>query len=320
MFVLLLVYVVAVIYASPHKIRDDLFMQDLTEDSSLPFEPANTNILDDGTLVSSAAISVDDSKGDLFLSSVDAGSTDAVDFGQGSDVGKDLPMENFDLSSLDANGGQESSVGNMAFPLESSNPEADPPIDILDSSISTAPCNSQSDSSIKSSDSSASTTLQDLEGNPILIASDDSPGASRGKPNSRYTIEPTYELGPYTGPYTYTSDAYAEDGTAIKPGRCPSGTKKACCRDYTNMVCWFYPGNPQLCRYAKNLYCCGDVPEIGGPGTDCQTMKWIYERGRANKTPPPDQPNQLQGVFDIFQFPDLNPNPNPSYCPSPSRF
>lgn len=327
MFASLLVYVVIVIRASPHNyIRDDLFMQDLTEDPSLPVELANANIFDDSPIVSSAD---DDLTGDLFLNTVDGTSIGTLDLGQDFDVKGNPPMEhNFDPSLFGVNGeGEDPLVGDMALTSDSYGAEEDFPIELLDSSISTAPCNSQGGSSFKSLDSSSSTTLFDLGENPELMASDDlnpetpqNPDSARHKPSWRYTIEPVYELSPDIGPTVDTSAAYAEDGTPIKPARCPPRSKKSCCTDDTHTSCWHYPLNVQVCRYARKLYCCDDIPEQGGPGISCQAMKWIYERTRFRKDPPSNQPNPLQGIFDIFQFPDLNPKPNPSYCPNPSRF
>lgn len=331
MFTFLLFSVVfVVIRASPHNhVRDDLFMQDLTgEDSSVPVEPANTNIFNDGTFVSSAAFPDDDSTGDLFLNPVDGGSVGMLDFGQDFD-GKERPVEeNFDPSLLDINGeGEESLVGNIAFAADNNDADEDFPIDFLDSSMSTTPCKLRRDSSIESFDSSSLTTLSDPNGIPDLIASDDStpetpdvPDAARHAPSWRYTIEPIYELGPDIGPTVDTTDAYAADGTAIKPSRCPSGMKKSCCTDNTHTACWYYPRNAQLCRYARNLYCCDEVPRLGGPGIGCQTIKWVYERSRPRRNPSSNQPDPFEGIFDIFHFPDLNPNSNPSFCPSPSRF
>lgn len=330
MFTVLLVYFVIVIHASPpHHGRDNLFMQDPTEDSSSPVELANANLLGDGTLVSSAAFSDNDPTGDLFPNPVDGISVGALDLGQDSGVIYNLPVEeNFDSSLFGVNEeGEESSVGDIAFTPDSYDADEGFPIDILDSSISTAPCNLQGGTSFESLDSSSSTTLTDLGETPDLIASDDPtsgtpdvPDAARHRPSWRYTNEPTYDIDPDIGPSVDSSAAYAADGTPIKPGRCPLGHRKSCCTDNSHTACWHYPINVQLCRYARKLYCCMDIPQQGGPGTGCQTMTWIYERARPRRNPPKNQPNKLQGIFDIFQFPDLSPNSNPSYCPNPSRF
>ena len=328
MFVFWLVYVAIVIRASPHNHgRDNLFMQGLTgEDWSFPDEPASTNIFNDNTFLSSATPSDDDLTEDLFFNPADELSFGALDLGQDSDLTEIPPMEgNFDPLLLGVNGeGEESLFGDIALTSDNYHEEEGFPIDIWDSSISTAPCNSQGGPSGGSFDSSASTTLPDLDGSPELIAGDDlnpeSLDAARRRPNWRYTIEPVYELGPDIGPTVDASDAYAADGTAIKPNRCPKSTKKSCCTDNTHTACWRYPLNIQLCRYARNLYCCAEISQPGGPGVGCQTIEWVYERTRPRKKPPSNPPNQLQGIFDIFQFPDLNPSSNPSYCPSPNRF
>ena len=329
MFAFWLLYVVVIIRASLHnRIRDDLFMQDLTDDSFLPDELANANVFNDGTSVPLTTFSDDDSTGNFFLNPVDESSVAALDLGQDSDANENPPLEqNFDPLLFGVDGvGEEPLVGNMAVTSDTYDADEDFPIDVLDSSISTAPCNSQGGPSFESLDSSSSTIIPDLGGNPDLIASDDLtpegpnlPDAARRKPTWRYTIEPIYELSPDIGPNVDAMAAYAANGTPIKPARCPAGYKKSCCTDDTNTLCWFYPLNMGVCRYARSLYCCKDIPQQGGPGTGCQTMQWVYERARPPRNPPKNQPNQLQGIFDIFQFPDLSPDSNPSYCPNPSR-
>ena len=304
-------------------------MQDLTEDSSSPVELANANNFDDGALVSSAAFSDDGSTVDLFPGPVDGVSVDALNFGQDFDVKDNIPVEeSFDPSLFGVNEeGEESLVGNIAFAPNSYDADQAFPIDGLDSSISTGPCNLQYDSSFESLDSSTSETLADLVEDPDLIAIDDLtpktpevPDAARHTPSWRYTNEPTYELDPNLGPRVETLAAYAANGTPLKPAPCPPGHKKSCCADDTHTACWHYPRNKQLCGYARKLFCCKDIPQQGGPGTGCEAMKWVLERPRSLRNPPPNQPNKLQGIFDIFQFHDLSPNSNPDYCPTPSRF
>lgn len=328
MFAFWLVYVIVAIRASPPRhIRDDFFLQDLTEDgSSLPVEPTNTNIFDDGTLISSAAFPDDESTGDLFPNSVDGGSGGGASaFGQDFDMGESFPMEGeiFDPSLLGVNGeGEESFIGNMAFTPNSFDAEENSPIDLMDSSISTAPCNSQSSSFMENFDSSDSASLPDLDENSNLIASDDQltpEQRARHKPSWRYTVEPTYPLSDEIGPNTDTTNAYADDGTALRPSKCPEGSKKSCCVDNTFMACWKYPNNVQVCRKARNLYCCGKIPVDGGPGVECEPIKWVYARSKPGRVPPSNKPDQLQGIFDMFQIPDLNPDPNPNYCPNPGR-
>lgn len=81
MMIHLLVYVIAVIHASPHNnVRDNLFLQDSIGDLSAAFDPAGTDIFDDGTLVSSAAPPNDDARDGLFLSPMNTDSSDAIDF------------------------------------------------------------------------------------------------------------------------------------------------------------------------------------------------------------------------------------------------
>lgn len=233
----------------------------------------------------------------------------------------DVTTRNNDLSALGVNRKDGSSIENTGLSLENYNPEGNLPIDIWDSSIATAPCNSEYESSTESFDSSDSASLSDLDGNPILIASEGFPlEPDRGGPGWRYTIEPEYELGTQIGYTTNVDEAYAQDGTPLKPMRCPPGTTKSCCTDESYTACWTHPLNAQLCKYARNLFCCEKIPERGGPGVGCQTMIWVYRRSRSRKIPkdpPAEQPKRLQGVFDIFQFPDLSPNSNPSSCPAP---
>lgn len=330
MFAFLLVYIVIVIHASPHNhVRDNLFMQDLTEDSSSPVELANANIFDDGALVSSAAISDDGSTGDLFPSPVDGVSVGALDFGQDFDVKDSIPAEeSFDPSLFGVNEeGGKSLGGTTAFAPDSYDADQAISIDDLDSSISTRPCNSPDDSPFESLDSSASETLTDLGEDPEFIASDDLtpktpkvPDPARHTPSWRYTNEPIYELDPDLGPNVDTIAAYAANGTPLRPDTCPQGYKKSCCKDDTHTECWHYPFNKQLCGYARRLFCCKEIPQKGGPGIDCKAMKWVLERTRPLRNPPSNPPNKLQGVFDIFQFPDLSPDSNPGYCANPSRF
>ena len=81
MMIHLLVYVIAVIHASPHhNVRDNLFLQDSIGDFSTPYDPAGTDIFDDGTLVSSAALLNDDERDELFVSPMNTDSSDAIDF------------------------------------------------------------------------------------------------------------------------------------------------------------------------------------------------------------------------------------------------
>lgn len=330
MFACWLVYVVVIIRASPHnRARDDLFIQDWTEDSSLPVELASADIFNDGTSAPSTTFADDDSTGDLFLNPVDGSSVATLDSGQDFDVKEIPPIEqNFDpfLFSVDEEGG-ESFVGNIALTSDRYDADENFPIDVLDPSISTAPCSSQGGPSFESLDSSSSTFVPNLGGNPDLIASDDLtpegpnlPDPARRRPGGRYTIEQIYELGPDIGPNVDADAAYAADGTPVKPARCPPGHKKSCCTDDTHAACWYHPLNMPVCRYGRSLYCCKDIPQQGGPGTGCQTMQWVYDRTRSRRKPPKNEPNKLQGIFDIFQFPDLSPDTNPRYCPNPSHF
>lgn len=325
MFVFLLACIVIVIYAFPHNHgRDNLFLQDVTEDSFSPVGLTDANIFDDGALLSSAAFSDDDSTSDP-INEVSVGT---LNFGQNSDVKDNFAMEeSFDPSLFGVNDeGNELLVSNSASVPDSYDADKGFPSNGLDTSISTALCNLQGDSSFENLESSSFTTLTDLDGDSDLIASDDLtpktpevPDAARHVPSWRYTKEPLYELDPNIGTNVQTTAAYASNGTPLKPDSCPPGHRRSCCTDDTHTECWHYALNKQSCRYARRLFCCQSIPQQGGPGTGCQTMKWVLERTRPLRNPPSNQPDKLQGIFDIFQFPDLSPNSNPGYCPNPSH-
>ncbi len=168
----------------------------------------------------------------------------------------------------------------------------------------------------------------DLEG-PIMIASSKE-GRKKKPPKPRKPrLVPTYELDPRTGKWTELKDAYPEDGTPLRPKNCPDGKKRTCCRfdavagPYSD--CWKDGYNNAVCRYAKNQFCCEDVPVNGGPGVNCEEAKWVKDRGRKARPEDSEATNQFQEVFPILRelplgFPDLNPNlnlnpnPNPAYC------
>lgn len=130
------------------------------------------------------------------------------------------------------------------------------------------------------------------------------------------------QLDPNSNLQQSSFDAYTADGIPIKPKRCPAGKKKSCCKDTTFAKCWLFSVDVPSCRLARLLFCCKDFPTPGATGVDCQPMQWMYERGRLprpKQDPPANQFNPLQGVFDLFTFPEPNPSPNPNHCPSPSR-
>lgn len=172
------------------------------------------------------------------------------------------------------------------------------------------------DSSINMFDPSASVTNADiskLKGREIRH------GGGGGYP---YVPVQRFDLDPNTSPDTPNSEAYAADGTPLRPMNCPNGSKKACCvwdAIPPFSQCWpavrYTPVS--VCRLAKNQFCCGDISENGGPGIDCEQMKWSKSRdGRKQRPPNPPQSNPFLDMFPILQdLPDLNPNTD--FCPSP---
>lgn len=145
-------------------------------------------------------------------------------------------------------------------------------------------------------------------------------GGGGGAP---YVPVSRYDLDPNTSPNTPNSEAYAADGTPLRPMQCPNGKTKACCTwdafpPFSQ--CWpavrFTPAS--VCRLAKNQFCCAKIPEPGGMGIDCEQMKWSKARdGRKQREPTPPTSSQFQEIFPILQpLPELNPNPD--FC-SPRR-
>jgi hypothetical protein len=332
-----LAFVTILVGAYPQNFQGDLFTNEPIGDVSSVFgsddtaSSLNPNIFHDSSLISSTPSSIDESH-DIFSSAMDgADDGDVLSFGTGDDE-VEPPSESLGSSLVGVSGKEGSSIGNEPLSLESYDPEEISSLDIFDSSIATANCNSGADASTGMFGSSDSTSLYDLDGESVLIASpeipDDLPKPGAPKPGAprrpawRYTAEPIYELDPRSNKQTTAISAFAADGTPIKPKPCPNGTNRSCCKDNTFAECWTSSHLLQLCRFAKNLFCCDDVPGSGVPGVGCTPVQWILQRGRLprdKQDPPPNQPNPLQGVFDLFEFPDLNPSPNPNYCPSPSR-
>lgn len=326
-----LAFVAVLVYAYPQNFQGDLFTDEPIEDMSSKVDPddtassLNANIFSDGTLVSSLPPAIDDSQ-DIFSSTVDGEDFgDLLSFRTGDDT--------VDSSLASVNGNVGSFIGNEVFSPESYNPENNPPLDIFDSPISTANCNSEADASTEIFGPLDSNSLYSLDGDSVLIASpripgnlpigggDPKPGAPK-PPGWRYTVEPIYQLDPKSNQQTMTTNAFAANGTPLKPKSCPQGLKRSCCKDNTHTECWADSHLFQLCRFAKNLYCCEKVTGRGVPGVGCESVQWIEQRGRLprdKQDPPKNQPNPLQGIFDLFNFPDLSPSPNPNSCRIPSR-
>lgn len=80
MLIHLLVYVIIVIHAFLHNVRNDLFSQNSMKDFFASFDSANTNIFDDDIVVLFAILLNDDSKNDLFLNLVNTNFNDALNF------------------------------------------------------------------------------------------------------------------------------------------------------------------------------------------------------------------------------------------------
>lgn len=138
----------------------------------------------------------------------------------------------------------------------------------------------------------------------------------------------SFDLDPNTSPDTGVSQAYAADGTPLRPKQCPNGTKRSCCKWDSFppfSQCWPHAVNMGVCRSAKNQFCCASILNGGSvntgvpsTGLDCQDMKWQKSRdGRKQRAPSSlESPtsNQLQEIFPILQpLPDLSPS-NPDFC------
>ncbi len=167
----------------------------------------------------------------------------------------------------------------------------------------------------------------DLE-EPITMANSKAKEKKKNPPKPRKPrLVPTYELDPRTGKYTELKDAYAQDGTPIRPKNCPDGKKRSCCRYDAEggpfSECWKDGHNNAVCRYARNQFCCEDVPVKGGPGVNCEEAKWVKARGRVTRPEDSSAMNQFREFFPILQ--DLSPvlsdpdpeedlNRSPAYC------
>lgn len=220
----------------------------------------------------------------------------------------DLYSNNFDSLVASTNYGSESSPSVPSSKCESSapgsgdfvadyDPNEDSSINMFDPSVSIA----NADDSMR---------IFNLKGRGEL--------RYKGGGGGPYVPVARYELDPNTSPDTMRSEAYAADGTPIGPMNCPNGSKKSCC--IWNAVppfsqCW--PGlayNPHyFCSFAKNLFCCGETPEPGGPGINCQPIQWTKSRdGRKQRDPNTLQgptSNPFQEIFPILQpLPDLTPS------------
>lgn len=320
MLLLSLAFFTSLIHASPHNIRDNLFMQDLTDNLSPSIDPVTADLFDDGSMASLSDSSGDESAGNIFSSTTDTGSRDVADLWPGLATDGNSQIETSDYSQNGITENEKSKIDNLAaLPLESYNPEGDTPIDLGLSSVSIAPCSQAYESSTDKYNPSAIRTADDLDQTPILEADEnlfEAPIARR----QGLVRGPGLDRDP--DEHMETHNAFSIEGIPIKPQSCPSMTKKACCIDESFTLCWFYPRNPQLCRFAKFLFCCGSIRNgghaIGGPGIDCQAMRWSARNGRM-PVEPPNRPNQLEKIFDIFQFPDLSPKAPQTSCPNPSR-
>ena len=156
-------------------------------------------------------------------------------------------------------------------------------------------------------------------------------GAGGHRPDARpYVTVTRYDLDPNTSPNTLNINAYAADGTPISPMLCPHGTKRNCCiwdalPPFSQCWPWARYMTTQVCRLAKNQFCCDEVPKRGGEGINCQDMKWTRSRDARKQRqpaedPPPTSSSELQEIFPILQpLPDLSPNPSLDFC-SPRRW
>ena len=136
-----------------------------------------------------------------------------------------------------------------------------------------------------------------------------------------------YPLDPNTPDETPPSDAYAADGTPIELGNCPRGKKQSCC--FWDAIppfsqCWIVAGNKAACKFAKNRFCCREVPQAGGPGLDCEPTRWIRARdsrpARKGSESPSSNELELQELFPILQnLPEL-PDSSPNFCLPRARF
>lgn len=189
------------------------------------------------------------------------------------------------------------------------------------------------------------TDLLDV-GSPVtnaksFILSSNTEAGLKPRQDSYYPI-PKFKLDPATDPSTYVEDAKAEDGTPIKPTRCPSKKRRACCSPNANppfSQCWdpevirLAPGGTvwrqirSLCWRAKSLFCCDRIihtpglSSAGGSGENCEDLQWSKDEVRAEQSPgDPSQspsPIDLQELFPILKPLPKLPDPNPGYCPNP---
>jgi hypothetical protein len=138
-----------------------------------------------------------------------------------------------------------------------------------------------------------------------------------------------YKLDPNTSPYATTAEAYTDDGTPIKIGKCPKGTSRACCQwDAIPpfSVCWTMETNKSACRYAKSRFCCEKVQRGGGAGINCQDATWVEahdgRKARPNASPGtlPPSSHPFQELFPVLQpLPLLPDDPEPAYCKNSRR-
>ncbi len=311
MFVLALAYlVISFVHALPQNIPDDIFLYDEDslwldwDNSAIAF---NADFLNANPFIASSVPTSEH----LFSSAPDE-AIFATD---------DSEEEPFDYIPT---GVYDEELVFVYDPLEEDNVN-EGPYDIWDSSISTAGCNSKLDSSAETWDSSSSINSFESDESPDLFVRSEGHRPDDLRKDWRYTTEPTYLLHPDTDASSKWADAVAPDGTPLKPKQCPSGKERTCCTDGTFSKCWAYSRYPDLplCKFTLNLYCCdNNFTGIGAPASGCEAMKWIFMRSRSGQTDqggPPNQPNPFEGVFDIFEFPELNPTPDPAYCPVPSR-
>lgn len=169
-----------------------------------------------------------------------------------------------------------------------------------------------------------------------LIAREEDPNNPNPKPQRGPRNRKVYKLSPDADPYTPTSEAYAEDGTPIKPWICPSGKRRACCSwdAYPPFSrCWSREGSNSVCRFAKSRHCCDSVTSPGGPGLGCEQVRWVEStEDRESRTDSSSSSSSsgdtttsnvvdlLQDVFPILQpWPELIPDSNPDQCKLRSR-
>lgn len=319
-------FLTILVHGYPSNVLRDNSAEDL-------FSTSHLDTFDDGTLVSSlpsgdynsagaSSSNTLDTDGSIFTSNFLEGSSPAGPpltntqtlFGDPV-TDSDPSLDIFDPLVASTNYGLEDGASIQNSDTFVSNPNCE------DSAIETggflAAYDPNQDSSIDMFDQSASVTNAE---DSIRTANLKGPGNTiqvRGVGAGQYVAVTRYDLDPNTSPYTQTPEAYAADGTPIRQGNCPAGKKRTCCVWATVppfSLCWLSPKNTQVCRFAKNQFCCADVTRPGGPGIDCDEPPWVKARdGRKQRETPPQSPtsNQLQETFPILQ--EL-PGVNPAYC------